>query len=193
MRAFAIGMISASLIVAAPADAATETVRGTTEALPNGKESAWLFDMSTRLEDRIPDKESRMTFLRIVQSEAKRAGVDPQLVLSLIDVASGFKKYAVAPGGARGYMMVNPSWQKTIGTPDANLFHLTTNIRYGCAVLRQFIDQERGNVQKALVRYRGQMDREAEADKKNTEGQKVFSDTVVGLLKTRWLYDGAVP
>lgn len=191
MRAFAVGMIFASAILAVQADAATEQVRGATETSPNRKEDAWLTEMSRRLEDRIPDKDARMMFLRAVLSESKRADVDPQLVLSLIEVASGFKKYAVASGGARGYMQVNPSWPKAIGTPDANLFHTLVNIRYGCTLLQDYIADEKGDVLRALGQYRLQMGGHFEDKNQPAVSQADFPDTVFRLYKTRWRYDGA--
>ena len=96
----------------------------------------WLTEMSRRLEKRIADRESRLEFLRAVHYEATRAGLDPQLVLGLIQVESGFKKYAVSSAGARGFMQVMPFWIRIIGRHDDNLFHLRTNLRYGCTILR---------------------------------------------------------
>ena len=89
----------------------------------------WLAEMSRRLEKRIPDRESRLEFLRSVHYEATRAGLDPQLVLGLVQVESGFKKYAVSSAGARGFMQVMPFWVKLVGGSEDNLFHLRTNLR----------------------------------------------------------------
>lgn len=116
---------------------------------------AWLNEMSHRLSKRIPDKETRETLLRTVHYEATRAGLDPHMVLGLIEVESGFKKYAVSNAGARGYMQVMPFWTRTIGTPEHNLFHLRTNLRYGCTILRYYLDLEKGNLYRALGRYNG--------------------------------------
>lgn len=116
----------------------------------------WLSEMSRRLEKRIPDREGRLEFLRSVHYEATRAGLDPQLVLGLIQVESGFKKYAVSTAGARGYMQVMPFWARLIGDGDASrLFHLQTNLRFGCVILRHYIDTERGDLFLALGRYNG--------------------------------------
>ncbi len=120
---------------------------------------SWLNEMSRRLENRIPDETYRRDFLKTVHYEAKRAGVDPQMVLGLIEVESGFKKYAVSNVGARGYMQVMPFWVKEIGTPDHNLFHLRTNLRYGCTILRHYLDMENGNLFRALGRYNGSLGR----------------------------------
>jgi len=92
----------------------------------------------------MPDKAYREDFLRTVHYEASRAGLDPQMVLGLIQVESGFKKYAVSSVGARGFMQVMPFWVRSIGENDHNLFLLRTNLRYGCTILRHYIDIERG-------------------------------------------------
>ena len=115
----------------------------------------WLNEMSRRLEKILPDKEYRMDFLKSVHYEATRAGLDPQLVLGLIEVESSFNKYAVSKSGARGYMQVMPFWVKEIGTKGQNLFHLRVNLRYGCTILRYYLDVEKGNLFRALGRYNG--------------------------------------
>ncbi|MBL8484133.1 MAG: lytic transglycosylase domain-containing protein [Rhodocyclaceae bacterium] len=120
---------------------------------------AWLTDMSARLARRMPDVQQRTEFLKTVYYEAQRAGLEPQLVLGLIQVESAFRKYAVSPAGARGYMQVMPFWTGLIGTPDTNLFHLRTNLRYGCTILRHYLDIERGDLFRALGRYNGSLGR----------------------------------
>ncbi|MDR0736664.1 MAG: lytic transglycosylase domain-containing protein [Zoogloeaceae bacterium] len=120
---------------------------------------AWLSAMSERLSGRIPDQEYRLELLRAIHYEATRAGLDPQLVLGLIQVESGFRKYAVSSAGARGYMQVMPFWIKVIGQPDDNLFHLRTNLRYGCTILRHYLNIENGNLFRALGRYNGSLGR----------------------------------
>jgi soluble lytic murein transglycosylase-like protein len=118
---------------------------------------AWLSEMSQRLAPRMPDVQLRNDFLTTVQYEATRAGLDPQLVLGLIEVESGFRKYAVSRAGARGYMQVMPFWVKEIGAQDQNLFHLRTNLRYGCTILRHYLDLEKGSLFRALGRYNGSL------------------------------------
>lgn len=115
----------------------------------------WLNEMSQRLQKTLPDAEYRMNFLKTVHYEATRAGLDPQLVLGLIEVESGFNKYAVSNSGARGYMQVMPFWVKEIGTKGQNLFHLRVNLRYGCTILRHYLDIEKGDLFRALGRYNG--------------------------------------
>ncbi|BBE50603.1 Membrane-bound lytic murein transglycosylase C [Ferriphaselus amnicola] len=117
----------------------------------------WLNAMSPRLAKRVPDELARRDFLSTVHYEASRAGLDPQLVLGLIEVESGFRKYAVSSSGARGYMQVMPFWVKQIGTPEHNLFHLRTNLRYGCTILRHYLDKENGDLFRALGRYNGSL------------------------------------
>ncbi len=120
---------------------------------------AWLKEMSHRLRKRMPDAESRIDFLSTVHYEATRAGLEPELVLGLIEVESGFRKYAVSGVGAHGYMQVMPFWVRQIGAGDHNLFHLRTNLRYGCTILRHYLDIEKGNLYRALGRYNGSLGR----------------------------------
>ena len=117
----------------------------------------WLNEMSRRLQKNLPDAAYRMDFLKTVHYEATRAGLDPQLVLGLIEVESHFKKYAVSRSGARGYMQVMPFWVKEIGMKEHNLFHLRINLRYGCTVLRHYLDMEKGDLYRALGRYNGSL------------------------------------
>ncbi len=135
------------------------------QAVPNAvfaskkEERLWMSEMSHRLEKRIPDLDTRQDFLKTVHYEATRAGLDPLMVLGLIEVESAFRKYAVSRAGARGYMQVMPFWVKEIGRRDDNLFHLRTNLRYGCTILRLYLDMENGNLYRALGRYNGSLGR----------------------------------
>ena len=116
----------------------------------------WLGDMSDRLAQRMPDRAGRIEFLQTLWYEARRAGLDPALVLGLIQVESAFRKYAVSPVGAHGYMQVMPFWTRVIGDGDRRrLFHMQTNLRYGCSILRMYIDIEKGDLFLALGRYNG--------------------------------------
>ena len=117
----------------------------------------WLSEMSRRLEKRMPDRAARLDFLKTVYYEAQRAGLDPQLVLGLIQVESGFKKYALSPVGARGYMQVMPFWVKLIGDKNQNQFHMRINLRYGCTILRHYLDIEKGDLYRALGRFNGSL------------------------------------
>jgi len=117
----------------------------------------WLLEMSDRLAKRVPDAKYRIELLKTVHYEATRAGLDPQLVLGIIHVESAFKKYAVSTAGARGLMQVMPFWVNLIGEGEHNLFHLRTNIRYGCVILRHYLDIEKGDLYRALGRYNGSL------------------------------------
>ena len=140
------------------------------------EEKAWLAEMSKRLAKRMPDESERLEFLTTLHWEASRAGVDPQLMLGLIQVESGFRKYAVSRVGARGYTQVMPFWVRTIGTRDHNLFQLRTNLRYGALILRHYIDIERGDLYRALGRYNGSL------------GRPEDPTLVVGAWKRHWDY-----
>jgi soluble lytic murein transglycosylase-like protein len=120
---------------------------------------AWIDDMSKRLASRISDPMTRRDLLETVHYEATRAGLDPQLVLAVIHHESGFRKYAVSIAGARGYMQVMPFWTKLIGSSGQNLFSLRTNLRYGCTILRFYLDRENGDYFRALGRYNGSLGR----------------------------------
>jgi soluble lytic murein transglycosylase-like protein len=122
-----------------------------------GERAQWLAEMSNRLARRIPDEAYRKELLTSIHYEATRAGLDPQLVLGLIQVESAFRKYAISSAGARGYMQVMPFWIKVIGREDDNLFHMRTNLRYGCTILRHYLDIEKGDLFRALGRYNGSL------------------------------------
>ena len=141
----------------------------------------WLGQMSVRLAKRMPDRIAREEFLVTVHYEAKRAGLDPQLVLGLIQVESAFRKYAVSAVGARGYMQVMPFWVNLIGGDDQNLFHLRTNLRFGCVILRHYLDLEKGDLFRALGRYNGSL------------GRAEYPNTVLQAWQGTWLYRVAGP
>jgi soluble lytic murein transglycosylase-like protein len=136
----------------------------------------WLGEMSQRLKKKIPDNLTRVEFLETTWYEAKRAGLDPAMVLGLIQVESAFRKYATSIVGARGLMQVMPFWSKVIGDNDAQkLFNMTTNLRYGCSILRMYIDMEGGNLYMALGRYNG------------SRGQADYPNLVLAAWK-KWEY-----
>jgi len=120
---------------------------------------AWIAEMGRRLASRVPDADERRDMLRTVHYEAVRAGLDPQLVLAVMHHESGFKKYAVSVADARGYMQVMPFWTRLLGSAGQNLFHMRTNLRYGCVILRHYIDREGGDLYRALGRYNGSLGR----------------------------------
>jgi len=119
----------------------------------------WIDGVSTRLIPRMSDYRQREDFLATVYYEATRAGLDPQLVLGVIHHESAFRKYAVSIASARGYMQVMPFWTRLIGSDEHNLFNLRTNLRYGCVILRHYLDVEHGDLFRALGRYNGSLGR----------------------------------
>ena len=141
----------------------------------------WLDEMSKRLASKVPDGIARDEFMMTVHYEAARAGLDPQLVLGVIQHESNFRKYAVSPASARGYMQVMPFWTKLIGSPEQNLFHLRTNLRYGCVILRHYLDIENGDVYRALGRYNGSL------------GQAEYPTAIMTALNRNWVYTPASP
>lgn len=116
----------------------------------------WLGALSERLKKKKPDFQTRIEFLQTVWYESRRAGLDTTLVMGLIQVESAFRKFAISRVGARGYMQIMPFWARVIGDGDASrLFHMQTNIRFGCVILRHYLDRERGDTFMALGRYNG--------------------------------------
>jgi len=132
----------------------------------------WLGAMSERLRKKKPEWQVRKEFLRTVWYESKRAGLDVALVLGLIQVESNFRKFAVSPVGARGYMQVMPFWTRVIGDGDVGkLFHMQTNLRFGCVILRHYLDREKGDLFMGLGRYNG------------SRGKAAYPDAVLGARK----------
>ncbi len=115
----------------------------------------WLTDMSNRLSKKIPETQARLNLLRQVHYEATRAGLTPEVVLSVIHVESNFNRYAISRAGAMGLMQVMPFWLKEIGRPGDNLFNPRTNLRLGCTILKFYLEKEKGNLTEALARYNG--------------------------------------
>ena len=138
----------------------------------------WLTAMSQRLETRIPNFQSRLDFLRTLHFEATRAGLDAQLVLAVIQIESSFRKYAVSRSGARGYMQVMPFWVDLVGRKGDNLFSLRTNLRYGCVILKHYLNLEKGDLIRALARYNGSM------------GKPEYPNLVIGAWRSVWRYEG---
>lgn len=138
----------------------------------------WLGAMSDRLKKKKPEWQIRKEFLQTVWYESKRAGLDTTLVLGLIQVESNFRKFAVSNVGARGYMQVMPFWTRVIGDGDpGKLFHMQTNLRFGCVILRHYLDRERGDLFLGLGRYNG------------SRGKSPYPDAVLGASKN-WVFTG---
>jgi soluble lytic murein transglycosylase-like protein len=138
----------------------------------------WQGAMSERLKRRKSELQTRLEFLDTLWYESKRAGLEPALILGLVQVESGFRKYAISPVGARGYMQVMPFWVRSIGDGDAaKLFHMQTNLRFGCVILRHYLDRERGDMFMALGRYNG------------SRGRAEYPQAVFGARR-QWLLAG---
>lgn len=138
----------------------------------------WLGEMSERLKRRKREYQTRVEFLETVWYECQRAGLEPGLVLGLIQVESGFRKYAISVAGARGYMQVMPFWARLIGDGQVSrLFHLQTNLRFGCVILRHYLDREKGDLFMALGRYNG------------SRGKAEYPNLVFGARR-QWLMPG---
>ncbi len=134
----------------------------------------WLVDMSERLRRIMSDEAQRLDLLRMVHSEARRAKLSPELVLAVIEVESRFDRYAISVAGAQGLMQIMPFWLNEIGRPDDNLFHVQTNLRFGCTILKYYLDKERGNLINALGRYNGSL------------GRLEYPGKVIEVLNRRW-------
>lgn len=134
----------------------------------------WLMDMSQRLSRRIPDTTRRLELLKHIHYEAHRAELPPELVLAVIEVESNFDRFAISRVGAQGLMQIMPFWLEEIGQPEDNLFHLQTNLRMGCTILRYYLDMENGNLSRALARYNGSL------------GSLRYPTRVLNALSERW-------
>lgn len=134
----------------------------------------WLTDMANRLQKVVPDPDERYAILKHVYIEANRAGLHPELVLAVIQVESRFDRFALSEAGARGLMQVMPFWLKELNRPGDDLFHIPTNLRFGCTILKYYLDMEQGDLTRALARYNGSVG-------KNWYPQRVYT-----ALQTRW-------
>ena len=134
----------------------------------------WLNEMSARLTRFIDNELYRRRLLTMIQYEATRADLNPQMVLGLIEVESAFRQYAVSNVGAKGLMQVMPFWQRYIGNESHNLFDIRTNLRYGCTILRHYSNLENGNLHRALARYNGSL------------GSNRYPNAVIGAWLNRW-------
>ncbi len=180
--------ISLALLVFAPATSAAtqerpdEDMRQSLIEAINSSESfqdrfdaeVWLTDMSNRLAGRVDDPQERMKILKLVHYEARRANLEPELVLALINVESNFNRFAISSAGALGLMQVMPFWLDEIGRPEDNLFDIRTNLRFGCTILNIYLKRERGNLHKALARYNGSV------------GKHWYPQRVFRALHTTW-------
>lgn len=134
----------------------------------------WLKDMSHRLKRFSDDPIQRIKILKLVHREAQRSNLQPEIVLALIEVESHFDQFAISVSGARGIMQIMPFWLKELNMQGQNLFHLKTNIRMGCTILKHYLDREKGNLNNALARYNG------------SYGKRKYPDKVFKALEKHW-------
>ena len=137
----------------------------------------WLVDMSARLKRYVKKPEERLELLRMVHQEATRAQLSPELVISVIHVESAFNPYAVSYVGAQGLMQVMPFWKKELGRKGDNLINASTNLRYGCTILKHYLDREKGDWIRALARYNGSL------------GRTKYPEKVMNFWQKYWFVD----
>ena len=138
----------------------------------------WLNAMSARLTRFVDSELYRRRLLTLIQYEARRADLDTQIIIGLIEVESRFRQYAISNVGARGLMQVMPFWQRYIGTNAHNLFDVRTNLRYGCTILRHYSNLENGNLVRMLARYNGSL------------GSSKYPNAVLSAYRNRWQWKG---
>ena len=134
----------------------------------------WLTDMSRRLERQVRDPTERIQILKLVHLEASRVALPPELILAIIETESNFDHYAISVAGAIGLMQIMPFWLDEIGRPDDNLLHVDTNLRYGCTILRFYLDKENGDLRRALGRYNGSL------------GKRTYPNKIIDKLSKKW-------
>ena len=134
----------------------------------------WLSDMSGRLARQVKNPKERIEILKRVHHEATRVDVAPELVLAVIDVESNFDRYAISVAGARGLMQIMPFWLDEIGRPNDNLMHIDTNLRFGCTILKYYLEMEKGDLKRALGRYNGSL------------GRREYPSKVLDKLRKKW-------
>ncbi len=148
---------------------------GDTESFTDRFEAeVWLTDMSRRLERQVEDPEQRVRILKLVHLEADRAELPPELILAVIETESNFDPYAISVAGAIGLMQIMKFWKDEIGRPNDNLLHIETNLRYGCTILKFYLDKENGDLRRALGRYNGSL------------GSRKYPNKVIDKLSKKW-------
>jgi len=184
-RAFLAALLFVALLAAGPAVAQgqpdpelRETLRAAASDTVSFEDrfhaEVWLTDMSRRLERQVKDTEERIKILKLVHLEASRAELPPELILAVIDTESNFDRYAISVAGAIGLMQIMPFWLDEIGRPNDNLLHIDTNLRYGCTILKFYLDKEKGDMRRALGRYNGSL------------GKRKYPNKVIDKLSTKW-------
>lgn len=167
LQALLIALISSAVLAASAPNTVDPELRQALKEAVNDSSSfndkydaeVWLVDMSARLERWMPDNKKRMQFLTTLHSEATRANLPPELVLAVIQIESAFDRYAISVVGAQGLMQIMPFWKNEIGRAEDNLMILETNLRYGCTILKHYLDREKGDFIRGLARYNGSLGR----------------------------------
>lgn len=134
----------------------------------------WLTDMSARLERQVRDPDERLEILKRVHFEATTRNLSPELVLAVIDIESNFDRFAISVAGARGLMQIMPFWLEEMDEAGKNLMHIDTNVRFGCTILRYYMDIEKDDMRRALGRYNGSL------------GKRKYPNKVLERLRTKW-------
>jgi soluble lytic murein transglycosylase-like protein len=180
-----IAAVLSALLAATPAEADSEADPALRAALLTAASDSssftdrfeaevWLTDMSRRLARQVKDPQERIRILKLVHMEATKAKLSPQLVLAVIETESNFDHYAISVAGAIGLMQIMPFWLDEIGRPHDNLLHIDTNLRYGCTILKFYLDKENGDLRRALGRYNGSL------------GRRKYPNKVIDKLTRRW-------
>ena len=175
-------MFFSSCVFAGPTERPSEELRQQLIAAINSADSftdrfdaeVWLVDMSARLKKFVPDDKDRLELLRLLHAEARRAKLAPELVLAVVEIESKFDRYAISGAGALGLMQIMPFWLDEIGKPGDNLFRMQTNLRFGCTILKYYLEQEEGRLAPALQRYNG------------SYGKPEYPSLVLNALSKRW-------
>ena len=175
------GLVLAALLTstsvraqAAPDPELREALRAAASFADRFHAEVWLTDMSRRLERQVKDHELRIRILKLVHLEATRAELPPELILAVIETESNFDQYAISVAGAIGLMQIMPFWLDEIGRPNDNLLHIDTNLRYGCTILKFYLDKEKGDLRRALGRYNGSL------------GRRKYPNKVIDKLSKKW-------
>ena len=180
-----IALTLCALLAAAPAFAQNEpdpelvlrlqAVASQADSFPDRFDAqVWLTDMSARLERQVRDPEERLEILQRVHYEATLRDMAPELILAVIDVESNFDRFAISHAGARGLMQIMPFWLKEIGEADDNLMHIDTNVRFGCTILKYYLEIEDNDLRRALGRYNGSL------------GRRAYPNKVLDKLTKKW-------
>lgn len=136
----------------------------------------WISYQSKNLTNRIPNESVRRQWLRMVHYESTRYGLDPDIVLALIEVESGFNRFAISKVGASGLMQVMPFWKDLIGDARDSLFDVRTNLRYGCIILKHYLDIENQNLARGLARYNGSL------------GEELYPNMVTAVWRSKYRF-----